>query len=92
MTGPTPAEIRDVNPTHPAPAVQRAMLDERIQMYRAAAFEAYVEAEAARAQTAMGAQEEAELEQRIRVLAQKSANCSASAARLQELLDGVPGD
>jgi hypothetical protein len=40
----------------------------------------------------MGAQEEAELEQRIRVLDQKSANCYASAARLQQLLDGVPAE
>lgn len=87
---PTLTETSEMNTANPAPAVQRAMLDERIQMYRAAGFEAFVEAEAARAQAPLDAREEAELGQRIQVLEQKAANCRASAARLQELLDQVP--
>ncbi|HEY0035903.1 MAG TPA: hypothetical protein VGB66_04400 [Longimicrobium sp.] len=81
-----------MNRMSPAPAVQRAMLEERIQMYQAAGFEAFLDAEASRAQTPIGPGEQAELEQRVRVLGHKSANCYASAARLAEMLAEIPAD
>lgn len=79
-----------MNPDAPGPETQRAMIAERVQMYREAGFEAFLEAEAARVQTATAEPEKKALAERIRTLEAKAANCYASAARLQELLGGVP--
>ena len=77
-----------INPQQPSPEIQRRIIEQKRDQFRAEAFGAEIEMAAVAAQT-VGVSDE-ERERTSTELANKAANCYAAAKKMDDLLKALP--